>query len=93
MYAGADGRLQRHRLQLHHQLDAKCSTEGNRRRDAVLVHDNDGYDNEANGLVGSDDAGKILVQGPLLAIAGVVQGLMTTEVVTSFVKTPSIPWA
>jgi len=37
------------------------------------------------------------VQGVLLAIAGVVQGLMTTEVVTSFVKTPahtpSVVWS
>jgi len=44
-----------------------------------------------------DKAGQVLVQGLLLAIAGVVQGLMTTEVVTSFVKTPahtpSIVWA
>ena len=47
-------------------------------------------------LSGSD-TGQVLVQGALLAIAGVVQGLMTTEVVTSFVKTPahtpSIVWA
>jgi SulP family sulfate permease len=43
------------------------------------------------------DGGQILMQGALLAIAGVVQGLMTTEVVTSFVKTaahtPSIVWS
>jgi len=45
----------------------------------------------------ADDAPQILVNGLLLAIAGVVQGLMTTEVVTSYVKTPahtpSIVWA
>ena len=42
-------------------------------------------------------AGTVLLQGLLLAIAGVVQGLMTTEVVTSYVKTPahtpSIVWS
>jgi len=47
--------------------------------------------------VTSDDAGTIIIQGLLLAIAGVVQGLMTTEVVTSYVKTPahtpSIVWS
>lgn len=53
----------------------------------------------ADGVYGvsSADAGTIIIQGLLLAIAGVVQGLMTTEVVTSFVKTPahtpSIVWS
>ena len=31
----------------------------------------------------------ILLQGLLLAIAGMIQGLMTVEVVTSYIKTPS----
>ena len=47
--------------------------------------------------VTADQAGTIIIQGLLLAIAGVVQGLMTTEVVTSYVKTPahtpSIVWS
>ena len=39
----------------------------------------------ADGVYGvsSADAGTIIIQGLLLAIAGVVQGLMTTEVVTT----------
>jgi SulP family sulfate permease len=37
----------------------------------------------------AEDGPQILVQGLLLAVAGVVQGLMTTEVVTSYVKTPA----
>lgn len=41
------------------------------------------------GLIGAGDAGKILVQGALLAIAGIVQGLLTTEVVYDFLKTPT----
>jgi SulP family sulfate permease len=45
----------------------------------------------------ASDSGTIIIQGLLLAIAGVVQGLMTTEVVTSYVKTPahtpSIVWS
>jgi len=40
-------------------------------------------------LIGSEDFGKILVQGLLLAIAGIVQGLLTTEVVYDFLKTPT----
>mmetsp|Transcript_468 Transcript_468/g.1305 ORF Transcript_468/g.1305 Transcript_468/m.1305 type:complete len:597 (-) Transcript_468:69-1859(-) len=35
----------------------------------------------------------ILLQGGLLAIAGIVQGLLTTEVVYDFVKTPTNPVA
>jgi len=41
------------------------------------------------GLIGVDDLGKILVQGGLLAIAGIVQGLLTTEVVYDILKTPT----
>ncbi len=40
----------------------------------------------------TDDPGApaaILLQGLLLAIAGMIQGLMTVEVVTSYIKTPS----
>ena len=48
-------------------------------------------------FIDSDAGTKVLSQGMLLAIAGVVQGLMTSEVVTSFVKTPahtpSIVWS
>merc|ERR1719181_423932 len=49
-----------------------------------FLHEDYNYD-----LVDSSQAGQIIVQGLLLCIAGVVQGLMTTEVVTSFVKTPA----
>jgi len=60
---------------------------------------NEDYLNATTGLYNAppDKVGQILVQGLLLAIAGVVQGLMTTEVVTSYVKTPphtpSIVWS
>eukprot|EP00440_Ansanella_granifera_P033279 gb/GFBE01036107.1/.p1 GENE.gb/GFBE01036107.1/~~gb/GFBE01036107.1/.p1 ORF type:complete len:592 (+),score=103.39 gb/GFBE01036107.1/:1-1776(+) len=40
-------------------------------------------------LIGTDDIGKILSQGLLLAVAGIVQGLLTTEVVYDFLKTPT----
>merc|ERR550532_2170449 len=40
-------------------------------------------------LIGPEDAGKIFLQGLLLAIAGIVQGLLTTEVVYDFLKTPT----
>lgn len=51
---------------------------------------NDDYDMS---LIGSDDMGKIIFQGFLLAIAGIVQGLLTTEVVYSYIKTPTNPTA
>jgi len=40
-------------------------------------------------LIGAEDIGKILLQGLLLAVAGIVQGLLTTEVVYDFLKTPT----
>lgn len=40
-------------------------------------------------LIGTEDIGKIFLQGGLLAIAGIVQGLLTTEVVYDFLKTPT----
>mmetsp|Transcript_27494 Transcript_27494/g.79015 ORF Transcript_27494/g.79015 Transcript_27494/m.79015 type:complete len:585 (-) Transcript_27494:488-2242(-) len=40
-------------------------------------------------LVTASRAGTILQQGLLLAIAGIVQGLLTTEVVYDFIKTPT----
>jgi len=40
-------------------------------------------------LIGPEDTGKIFLQGILLAIAGIVQGLLTTEVVYDFLKTPT----
>jgi len=40
-------------------------------------------------LINVDDTGKIVQQGVLLAIAGIVQGLLTTEVVYDFLKTPT----
>jgi len=56
-------------------------------------------DYKVNGTytISSSDAGQVVGNGLLLAIAGVVQGLMTTEVVTSFVRTPahtpSVVWS
>lgn len=47
---------------------------------------NDEYDMS---LITVEDTSKILVQGLLLAIAGIVQGLLTTEVVYDFLKTPT----
>jgi len=47
---------------------------------------NDDYDMS---LIGTEDIGKILFQGILLAVAGIVQGLLTTEVVYDFLKTPT----
>eukprot|EP00421_Protoceratium_reticulatum_P017428 CAMPEP_0168381680 /NCGR_PEP_ID=MMETSP0228-20121227/13001_1 /TAXON_ID=133427 /ORGANISM="Protoceratium reticulatum, Strain CCCM 535 (=CCMP 1889)" /LENGTH=582 /DNA_ID=CAMNT_0008394785 /DNA_START=49 /DNA_END=1797 /DNA_ORIENTATION=- len=40
-------------------------------------------------LIGTKDIPKILLQGLLLAVAGIVQGLLTTEVVYDFLKTPT----
>ena len=58
---------------------------------------NDDYYVNGTYTLGPEQAGTVMIQGGLLAIAGVVQGLMTTEVVTSFVKTPphtpSIVWS
>jgi len=58
---------------------------------------NDEYKVNGTYAISGSDTGQVIVQGALLAIAGVVQGLMTTEVVTSFVKTPahtpSIVWS
>lgn len=47
---------------------------------------NDDYD---MALISASNIGQIITQGLLLAIAGVVQGLMTVQVVTSYVKTPA----
>uniref|UniRef100_A0A7S2F2H0 SLC26A/SulP transporter domain-containing protein n=1 Tax=Alexandrium andersonii TaxID=327968 RepID=A0A7S2F2H0_9DINO len=41
------------------------------------------------GLVTRADIPTVILQGALLAIAGIVQGLLTTEVVYDFVKTPT----
>lgn len=58
---------------------------------------NDDYLTDGVYAISSSNIGQIITQGLLLAIAGVVQGLMTTEVVTSYVKTPphtpSIVWS
>ena len=40
-------------------------------------------------LITADKAGQIVVQGLFLALAGVIQGLMTVQVVTSYIKTPA----
>jgi SulP family sulfate permease len=40
-------------------------------------------------LITADKTGQIILQGGLLAIAGTMQGLMTTEVVTEFIGTPA----
>ena len=40
-------------------------------------------------LITSDKAGQIIVQGLFLALAGIIQGLMTVQVVTSYIKTPA----
>jgi len=47
---------------------------------------NDDYDMN---LISTDDIGTILGQGALLAVAGMIQGLLTTEVVYDFLKTPT----
>ena len=58
---------------------------------------NDDYLTNGVYAISASQIPQILMQGLLLAIAGVVQGLMTTEVVTSYVKTPahtpSIVWS
>jgi MFS superfamily sulfate permease-like transporter len=92
-------------------LDARCSTEVIADitpftltypypfflNDDYFMTENGTYSASGSYTLSASDGGQIITQGLLLAIAGVVQGLMTTEVVTSFVKTPahtpSIVWS
>jgi len=64
---------------------------------ALLLNDDYHKNGTSTYDISGGDAGKVVAQGLLLGISGIVQGLMTSEVVTSFVKTPahtpSIVWS